>query len=161
MNENDDMIGTWSRSLGRHRSRVWHGNSRRFSRSNMLKNLGWLDLGGWGWFRGGRRLEDDDFSHGSGRWRERMQSAQLDLKVLGGDFVQRTGRHLGLGNAQFLGFLKNFFVLDSNLLCYVVNANGHITEFFGLRSRSRLLAVTNHWFRPRRIRFGRRSSSYL
>jgi hypothetical protein len=33
------------------------------------------------------------------------------------DFIQRTGRHLGLSNAQLLGFGKDFLAFDAKFLC--------------------------------------------
>src|SRR5262245_4055103 len=51
------------------------------------------------------------------------------FKILGGDLVQRARRHLRGGNAQFFGFGENFLALDSKLLRYVVNTNGHINLF--------------------------------
>jgi hypothetical protein len=47
------------------------------------------------------------------------------FEVLGGDFIQRAGWHLGGGNAQFFGLRKHFFAFDSKLLRYLVNTNGH------------------------------------
>jgi len=39
---------------------------------------------------------------------------QLVFEILGGDFIQRTGRDLGLGNAQLLGLSKDGLAFDAN-----------------------------------------------
>jgi len=49
----------------------------------------------------------------------------MTFEKLGGDLVQRTGGDARGHNAQFLGFRKDFLVLDSKFLRYVVNPNGH------------------------------------
>src|SRR6185369_10859045 len=67
--------------------------------------------GRWGW-RGGRR-------HGQ------LQGWQMLLKVFGGDFVERAGRHAGSRDSEFLGFRQDIFALDAMFLGYVVNPNGH------------------------------------
>jgi len=51
---------------------------------------------------------------------------QVIFEVLGGDLIERTGRDLGGGNAQRLGFGDNFLVLQAKFLRDVVNPNGHI-----------------------------------
>jgi hypothetical protein len=50
----------------------------------------------------------------------------MALKIFGGNFVARAGGDASGGNAQLLGFRQDFLVLDSELLCDVVNTNGHI-----------------------------------
>jgi hypothetical protein len=47
------------------------------------------------------------------------------FKILGGNFIQCAGRHLGSRDAQFLGFRQDLFALDTMLFCYVVYPNGH------------------------------------
>ncbi len=54
---------------------------------------------------------------GHGRHRRRIQLDQLVFEEFSGDFVQGTGRHFGLGNAQVLGFGKDFLAFDAKLLC--------------------------------------------
>jgi hypothetical protein len=46
----------------------------------------------------------------------RKQGGELLLKKFSRDFVQRTGRHFGLGNAQILGFGKDVLAFDAKLL---------------------------------------------
>ena len=53
----------------------------------------------------------------AGRHRRRKQLDQLVFEEFSGDFVQGTGRHSGLGNAQVLGFGKDFLAFDAKLLC--------------------------------------------
>jgi hypothetical protein len=53
----------------------------------------------------------------------------VTFEVLSGDLIQRAGRNLGGGDAQFFGFDQNFFVLDPQLLCNVVNTDGHMNLF--------------------------------
>jgi hypothetical protein len=116
------------------------GSARHSSRGGHLNH--WLDSRSFDWGRcrdRRRRLSRrrDDYNRlgsnwlGRGRRRGRdcgdfrMLLANLFFEVFRGDFIQRTGRHLGCGNAQFLGLGKNLFVLQTQLLRNVVNTNGH------------------------------------
>ena len=85
---------------------------------------------------GGRRVHHHNrfVDHRGGRGRMRgfrggrdfgMVLEELAFEVLGGDLIQRAGRDLGGGNAQFLGLGENFFVLQAKFLRNVVNTNGH------------------------------------
>ena len=70
----------------------------------------WMKSVACGEPRGHRRIGPDDFI----------------LQPLRADFIERTGRNFGGGNAHFLGFRENFFALEAEFLRNVVNTNGHI-----------------------------------
>jgi hypothetical protein len=69
-----------------------------------------------------RRWCRRSFKNGSG-------GLEVVFEILGGDLIQRAGRHLGSGNAQFFGLQKHIFALDSKLLRDLVNTNGHMYLF--------------------------------
>jgi hypothetical protein len=46
-----------------------------------------------------------------------MYFGQRFFEKFGRDFIQRAGRHLGLSNAQLLGFGKDFLAFDAKFLC--------------------------------------------
>jgi len=60
------------------------------------------------------------FHHGDG-----LAAAQLLLQIFRGDFIERTRRDLGPGDAQFPGLDKDVLAFDSKFLRDVVNTNGH------------------------------------
>jgi hypothetical protein len=94
----------------RRRRRCRHGNGWRFYRRFRNYRGNWRRFRDrWNnWDRLGR-----DRSRGR---RMRKELLQLLFKVLSSDFVQRTGRHFGLGNAQLLGFDKDVLAFDAKLL---------------------------------------------
>ena len=65
------------------------------------------------------------------------------LKPFGADFIERAGRNLGGGNAQFLGLHEHFFALETKFLRNVVNTNGH--KFFSLPPTE--LCVAPSWLK--------------
>ena len=79
-----------------------------------------------------RRRGADDENLVGFRYRRRRSnrrhpfaSAQLFLQKFSGDLIQRTGRDAGSSYAQLLGLRENVFVLETELLRYIVNTNGH------------------------------------
>jgi hypothetical protein len=56
-----------------------------------------------------------------------MLKDNLLFEVSGGDFIQRAGGDPGGGQAQFFRLGQDLFVVQAELLCNVVNPNGHIS----------------------------------
>ena len=125
------LSGYWSghfRMNGSHRMfyrrhAIWAFPGRR-------PGFGFHSLRGWFRRRRFRGFDQDDWfgRGGSGRRGGDPRRAEVALKIFGGDFVQRARGNASGSNAQLLGFRQDFLVLDSQLLCYVVNTNGHINN---------------------------------
>ena len=129
----------WGRRRGgQRRSSFDHdrgnGSGLRLNRGT-LKRCGWFDLR-CGKFRcldldrcrRFRRCGDEDDGLGSGGRRRlyvRLGRLEKTFEILGGDFIERAGRNLRAGNAQFFGLGNDFLALDAKFLCYFVNPNGH------------------------------------
>jgi len=54
-----------------------------------------------------------------------MVQPELVFEVLSSDLIQRTGRYLGAGYAQLLGFGEHFFVLQAKFFRNIVDTDGH------------------------------------
>ena len=131
LNEPDFFADLRSRRFGRGRWRFGRFNRRWRSRLH-LEGFP-LDLR-FGRFR--RRFDDHDGFAGRGFWRRRRRGsksggklgtvlAELLFEIFSADFIERTRRDPGGGNAQGLGFGENFLVLQAKFLRNVVNPNGH------------------------------------
>ncbi len=69
----------------------------------------------FGFFGGGFR-----FGFGGGEF-----LGDFLFQIFAGDFIERAGRHPGIGDAESIGLGQHFFALDTQFLGDVVNAYGH------------------------------------